>query len=325
MQNNLVAKHCRTYNKATVQRDRTKFHRPSTRTYMDEWFEENEGWDDPGLANPKEFETPSISANAYTRSFINIGDNMDTKACAMKEAQRPSTQQLYEMLYGNVNKDLIKLEPKMHKHLNWVFDLETLGTKRNAIVTEISAIGFDILSGEVFCQYTKHLDIDEQVKLGREVSGGTIGFWLTQSEEARMKVCRSSKDFCQSAGLPMPCGLTSALMDLIKYIDNTSCKWATDYSDLEDASPRPLVWGNGINFDLGKVESLFESTQFLNIPWDFWAERDARTLMDLLPGCKYAFGADFRGTPHYGLDDCRHELRYLAAAYIHLWELSKEK
>lgn len=38
--NNPVAKHCRTFNKATVQRDRTKFHRPSTNSLMDEYLEE---------------------------------------------------------------------------------------------------------------------------------------------------------------------------------------------------------------------------------------------------------------------------------------------
>jgi len=58
MQNNPVAKHCRTFNKATVQRDRTKFHRASSnKMSLDEWYEENEGWEEPAIKNPKDFDT----------------------------------------------------------------------------------------------------------------------------------------------------------------------------------------------------------------------------------------------------------------------------
>lgn len=326
MQNNFVAKHCRTWNKATVQRDRTKFHRPSARSFMDEWYEENEGWDEhPGVVKPKEFETPSISANVNKRSLTNKGDNMELTA--MAEPRKLTAQELHDQLYGNVDQSLIKLEPKMHNHLNWVFDLETLATCRNAIVTEVSAIGFNILSGEIVCQFTKHLDIDEQVRLGREISASTLGFWLDQPRESRMKLRLSDKEYCDREGERRPHCLMEALLDLTHLIKEASAKWAIadEQKELDYASAEPLVWGNGINFDLGKVESLYEAVPHVQVPWSFWAERDARTLMDLLPGCKRAFGADFQGIPHYGLDDCKHELRYLSAAYIHLWELSKQK
>lgn len=59
--NNFVAKHCRAFNKATVQRDKTKFHRPSNNDLLAEWYEqeaEDEDWFAP---TNKETETPSIS------------------------------------------------------------------------------------------------------------------------------------------------------------------------------------------------------------------------------------------------------------------------
>jgi hypothetical protein len=59
--NNPVAKHCRTFNKATVQRDRKKFHRPSAKAFLEEWHEECE--EEPAIKDPKEFETPNISAS----------------------------------------------------------------------------------------------------------------------------------------------------------------------------------------------------------------------------------------------------------------------
>lgn len=71
--NNPVAKHCRTFNRATVERDRTKFHRPSKLSLLEEWLEEvdfdeedwattaeeNAGWDTE--------ECSCISSNVYTR------------------------------------------------------------------------------------------------------------------------------------------------------------------------------------------------------------------------------------------------------------------
>lgn len=65
MKHNPVAKHCRTFNKATVQRDRTKFHRPSNtqdQYWEDYWREDEKEFDE------KEWETPNVS-KVYISSF----------------------------------------------------------------------------------------------------------------------------------------------------------------------------------------------------------------------------------------------------------------
>ncbi|BBL19257.1 putative exodeoxyribonuclease [Vibrio phage KIT04] len=311
-QQNFVAKHCRTFNKATVQRDRTKYHRPSSRSLMDEWFiDEDDGFEHPGMIEPKEFETPSISGNVYKRSFTNKQEITMEQAIVLQ-------QELHNKLYGNVDPDSLELSPVSHHHLNWVFDLETYATNQNAIVPEISAVAFDILSGEVFHTASFHIDVGSQVALGREVSASTLSFWLMQEEEARRKMLLADPEYCRDNGLPEPFQICGAMTQLSHIIKTVSATWA----EQTGLSKEPLVWGNGITFDLGKTISLFETAQ-VPLPWQFWAERDARTLMDLAPGIKKAFGKDFRGVPHYGLDDCKHELRYLSAAYIKIWELSK--
>lgn len=226
---------------------------------------------------------------------------------------------LSHQLYGNVDPELLEVSPVSHHHLNWVFDLETYATCQNAIVPEISAVGFDILSGEVFHEITVHIDVDSQVALGRVVSASTLSFWLMQSEEARRKMLLADPDYCRKNGLEIPLPICGAMGKLRQEIIDVSAKWA----EQTGLSKEPLVWGNGITFDLGKTISLFETAQ-TPLPWQYWAERDARTLMDLAPGIKNAFGQDFRGVPHYGLDDCKHELRYLSATYIKIWEMSKE-
>ncbi|QIG60670.1 exodeoxyribonuclease VIII [Vibrio phage VPT02] len=311
-QQNFVAKHCRTFNKATVQRDRTKYHRPSARSLMDEWFEdENDGFEHPGMVEPKELETPSISDNVYKRSFTNKQEITMEQAIVLQ-------QELHNKLYGNVDPDSLELSPVSHHHLNWVFDLETYATNQNAIVPELSAVAFDILSGEVFHEATFHIDVDSQVALGREVSASTLSFWLMQSEDARRKMLLADAEYCEKNDLPAPLQIGGAMAQLSHIIKTVSATWA----EQTGLSKEPMVWGNGITFDLGKTISLFETAQ-VPLPWQFWAERDARTLMDLAPGIKKAFEQDFQGIPHYGLDDCKHELRYLSATYIKIWEMSK--
>lgn len=213
-------------------------------------------------------------------------------------------------IYGNVNLSEMQLNPDFGNHLNWVFDLETLGTKLNSIVTEISAVGFDFNTGKAEAEFTVHLDIDAQVGRGRQVSAGTLAFWFSQSEEAREKIKLSSKEFCEANGHPRPLSLHLALCQLSEFIRNYSSTWAYETGK----SAEPLVWGNGISFDLGKVINLYETTN-LEVPWKYWAECDARTMCHLAPNIKNAFFKDFQGIQHYGLDDCKHEMRYLCAIY----------
>lgn len=221
-------------------------------------------------------------------------------------------------LYGMVDKSKLRLEPVSHEHLNWVFDLETYGTATNSIVPEISAVAFDLSTGEPYHELTMHLDIDSQVALGRVVSAGTLTFWMTQQDDARRKMLLADPKYCKDMGYPAPLGIKDAMEYLHERIRTVSEQWSWG---IKGRSREPLVWGNGITFDLGKTISLFE-TAGVPLPWQFWAERDARTLMDLAPGIKKAFADDFRGIPHYGLDDCKHELRYLSATYIKIQELS---
>lgn len=212
-----------------------------------------------------------------------------------------------------------KLNLQCHRHLNWVFDLETLGTKQDSIVTEISAVGFDIATGEVEAEKTVHISVDDQVSLGRKVSSGTLAFWLTQSEEAQEKLLLSMDEHCYRNALEMPLPVAGALYQLFDFIRTESARWGACNNDTWYSSD-PLVWGNGISFDVGKVQSLADITE-TKVPWVYWAERDARTLVDLMPQVKREVMSNFEGIPHYGLDDCKNEIRYISQIYMHLHDL----
>lgn len=223
-------------------------------------------------------------------------------------------------ILGNVKlANINHVSPQMQKHLNWVFDLETLDTEESAVVTEISAVAFEIDTGAIVKQCTLHLPVQDQIDAGRTISESTLGFWLRQSKEAQNKLLNSFSEFREDNGLPELESLESQLSNLHLTIRNVSAEWAAKAGT--SFSKEPMVWGNGIRFDLIKTSNLFKSVG-LDDPWAYWAERDARTLMDLLHHVKSEVTSDFQGTPHYGLDDCFNELRYLVLGYNIIQKLS---
>lgn len=62
-QRNFVAKHMNTFNRAATHRDRTKYSRNDFD--MDEFYDEEDfgHTEQPAIANPKKFETSSISSS----------------------------------------------------------------------------------------------------------------------------------------------------------------------------------------------------------------------------------------------------------------------
>jgi hypothetical protein len=176
-------------------------------------------------------------------------------------------------------------------------DLETLDTKDSAIVPEVSVVAFDILTGKFLGEYTAFIDIDEQSREGRTVSASTLQFWLTQSDYARS---------IQVEGMNKSQSIAKVMLGLKKFMQDICATYS------ENLPEAPYIWGNGIKFDLGKLTSLYECRGY-DVPWAFWAERDVRTLVDLMPEAKKE--QEFIGVPHYGLDDCKHQIRYLTRIY----------
>ena len=67
-------------------------------------------------------------------------------------------------------------------------DLETLGTRQDAIVLEISAVEFNRHTGEIGEVLDMKLDIDDQLSYRRSLSRETLQWWFKQDEEARKNV-----------------------------------------------------------------------------------------------------------------------------------------
>ena len=135
-------------------------------------------------------------------------------------------------------------------------DIETIGTKSDAVVLTVGGVKFDPFSDvEPHSEFLMALDIDEQTPKGRIVDEGTLEWWGKQDshivEEAFSTHNRVAiDDFCKS---------------FTKWLVGVDIKWA-----------------QGPRFDYGILEHLFE--QFGHHKnWFYWQEADSRTLFNLMP------------------------------------------
>lgn len=176
-------------------------------------------------------------------------------------------------------------------------DLETLGTRQDTIVLEISAVEFNRYTGEIGEVFDAKLDIDDQLSYRRSLSRETLQWWFKQDEAAIKNV------FDDVGGIKFQ--TSKALFEFSNFVERCDNKCNSD-------SDRRVVklWGNGSIFDLGILQNMYETCfQNMKLPWKFWAVNDVRTIVDLNPDVKK--NCEFDGTPHCAVDDCKHEIKYL--------------
>jgi len=219
------------------------------------------------------------------------------------------------------------LTPTLHKHLGWMCDLETLATENSAVIPEVSIVAFEVDTGKIVKEFTYHLSVDEQARLGRKFSSGTLAFWLTQSEEARNKLLLSLDEHCQKSMNKLPLSIDYFLAQLREDVLLTTIMWEKENASrlgFEDrVYPEPLVYGNGPRFDMGKIADLYEKAGIeKQYPWGYSGDICVRTLHRLAPHFKY--NEEFVGIPHFGLDDCKHQIKYVTKVYQAILEASNK-
>ncbi|WP_350238916.1 3'-5' exonuclease [Pectobacterium colocasium] len=141
-----------------------------------------------------------------------------------------------------------------------MIDIETMGTNPNpkAPIASIGAVFFNPKTGELGEQFYCRVDFENDILNGAVPDGGTIQWWLRQSSEARAELIRDD-------ATPI-LGAVSELSD-----------WLADNAE----SLKTLkVWANSPSFDCAILKSAFERTD-TDIPWNYWNERDVRTMKEV--------------------------------------------
>lgn len=178
--------------------------------------------------------------------------------------------------------------PKQLHHI--MLDLETLGTRSNAVIAVIAAVYFDPETGETGKEFYKRINIDSCEDIGLMIEAETAEWWLNQDAEAGKEI------FSQENRI-------SILQALVAF---------AGFLNIEEDV---FIWGNSARFDCGLLENAYHALS-LEIPWHHWNERDVRTLVSFAPEVKK--NTIREGTHHNALDDCYHQIKYCSKIVRHL-------
>jgi exodeoxyribonuclease VIII len=171
-----------------------------------------------------------------------------------------------------------------------MLDIETLSTDSYGVITSISAVQFDLATCEIGSTFETALNIKEQLDVGCVIDNATVAWWFSQDAEAINATFRLQR-----------LSVASALHSLNDWINLLKLKNA----DVK-------LWGNGCTFDNVMVRNLYKKTG-IEFVLPFWCDNDVRTLVTLSGINVKDF--KFDGTKHYGIDDCKHQIKYCNAAY----------
>lgn len=133
-----------------------------------------------------------------------------------------------------------------------MIDLETLSTKPNAVILSMGAVKFNPYSSfiDVDNGLDIKVDVDSQIKLGRDVQEDTLTWWTKQPAEVQDAAFSLSDRTSLTLFVKM-------LNKIMVGIDQ--------------------VWCQGPVFDIVILENLYKQLE-IPVPWNYWQIRDSRTL-----------------------------------------------
>lgn len=180
-------------------------------------------------------------------------------------------------------------------------DIETLGTKSDSTIFQISAIAFDIKNGEHISKFNKIADISKNEGYEMSVDGGTLLWWLNTDKELLTKLLNEGE---------------GSSTDLLGEFYN----WLVSIDLLGEL----YLWGNGILFDNKMIQHQLESIG-LKYPISYRNDRDVRTLVDLASVKLGLSNREIREryydaslTPHNAFDDVINQINLVVGCYKEL-------
>lgn len=164
-----------------------------------------------------------------------------------------------------------------------MLDTETMGVGPNGALMSIGAVFFDEATGQLGAEFFGNIHLATAVAAGGEMDAGTVLWWLSQPDEARLALRVSAEP----------------IADVLP----TFAAWLRRNGP-GDADLR--VWGNSPAFDCGKVESAMKR-QGVIVPWRYYNERCYRTVRERAPSVEL----DERQGLHNALEDAKYQARHL--------------
>lgn len=170
-----------------------------------------------------------------------------------------------------------------------MLDIETLGVGTSPVITQISAVQFDLTTGETGETFNILVDPMSCINIGNNISQSTMEFWANQSKTTFRKVVLES--FLSGEDIK------EALRKLNLFLKNHDIN---------------TIWGNGIMADNVWLESSFEKCK-ISPNWKYYQHRDVRTIVDIahrLKSPNFKSDNSFSGEKHNAIDDCKFQIKY---------------
>jgi hypothetical protein len=186
-----------------------------------------------------------------------------------------------------------------NKYEHFTLDIETLSTEPNAVVLSFALAAFDpagIAPTQVYSE--QYLNVDEQLRNGRHVSGSTLMWWLGMSPAARA---------VQTNGTRERVGVS--LVYAARWIAEMTGELPDNSSNSGIITSKVAkIWGNGKDFDCVVLGHLYRQ-EGLPTPWEF---RNTRCFRDLYIQHRDVQTASASGeVAHSAEGDARWEARHL--------------
>lgn len=188
----------------------------------------------------------------------------------------------------------------MRQVLDIMLDLETLGVGNSPVISQLSAVAFDMDSGDTFEEFNQKITPQSGVSLGLKLDVSTMEWWLKQDQKVLENVIVAS--------ITKGTAIKDVLVAFSAYLKDA--KKVHDAKELR-------VWGNGTLADNKWLESAFDLAG-IEKPFKYWEHSDVRTLVDLgwrITGRDLKKETEFIGEKHNAIDDCKHQIRYCSAIW----------
>lgn len=160
--------------------------------------------------------------------------------------------------------------------MDFMLDIETLGTVPGSPILQIGAKGFyrDRPSEDwLFEHFDVHIDLQSSMDLGlMGITADTLEFWFRQDSTLAYDVLFNSGRFNRE---------TMSVAEALAALN----QWAQEQAEAHDAGELDRVkwWAKGPDFDMGLLEEAYRLTG-IDIPWKYNLKRDLRTVQDIT-GC----------------------------------------
>lgn len=180
-------------------------------------------------------------------------------------------------------------------------DIETLGTNSDSTIIQVSAIAFDINTGEHISEFNQIVDIEKNEN-PIKITGGTVKWWMKTNKE-----------------------LFSLLLNSGEYSSEQVLRNFHEWiAGLSDDKNNVYLWGNGILFDNKMIQHQLELVG-LEYPIFYRNDRDLRTLVDLTcvklgtteKELKERYKDDSL-VAHNALDDVKYQINLAVSCYKEL-------